>query len=103
MTDVQARAAGVGEHIHDHELGAARHPVEASGERAGRVRGVERSVRLPAILPARFDLARYARAVAERWRLIARALAGAGAGPAGVLAHETPPEDRVRARKSPSR
>jgi hypothetical protein len=34
--------------------------------------GAERSVRLPAVLAARFDLARHARAIAERWRLIAR-------------------------------
>src|SRR6516162_4469387 len=71
MTHVQAGAARVREHVHDHELRAAGRLVEPRRQRPGRVRRAERPGRLPMVLPAQFDLVREPRVVTEP-RLITR-------------------------------
>ncbi len=54
MPDVQAGTGGVGEHVQDEELLAAGHTLRVS-PRAGRVRGVERALVLPPVLPRQLD------------------------------------------------
>src|SRR6202042_3150038 len=66
MADMQPSAAGIGEHVHEEELRLACDAPEALGQRASRVGRVERSLALPAVLPAQLDLVSELCIVAER-------------------------------------
>ena len=65
VPDVQARAAGVREHVEHEQLLAVDGGVEAVAQRAARIRRPERVVGLPAVLPLRLDRVRETRVVAE--------------------------------------
>ncbi len=79
MPDVQAGTRGVGEHVHDEGLGPVGDPVEARGQPARRVGGVEGALVLPAVLPGQLDLLRQRRGVAVR-RDVRAGTVGAGGG-----------------------
>ncbi len=92
VADVQPRAAGVGEHVHDEELRPVGDAVESLRQRAGRIRRVERSLRFPVVLPVQLDLIGEAGVIAER-RVVAGGRAGSSfalvlPGAAGTLGHE---------------
>ena len=54
MTDMQPGAGGVGEHVQNKKLLAAGHTLGV-GPRARRVRGMERALALPPVLPRHLD------------------------------------------------
>ena len=115
MTHMQARSAGIGEHVHHEKLRAASGPVEAFFQRPSRVRRVECARRLPVGLPSKFDLVCYTCVVTEQGQR-ASVSAATGTGivlrPAavdamahsvlvGLVAHSV--LTSIRSRKSPSR
>ncbi len=69
VPDVQARAAGVREHVEHVELGRTRGLVEPGAEVAHGVGGEERALALPAVLPVDLDAARELGRVAVRGRV----------------------------------
>ena len=105
MADMQSRAAGVGEHVHDEELRLGGDLVEAVRQRARRVRRVECSLGPPVLLPVPLDFAGEPRVVAER-RVVVGLRAGCSvavvrSGAAGALGHEVSHHDRSGLIKKP--
>jgi hypothetical protein len=64
VADVQAVAAGVGEHVQHVQLGPIGELLEALVQVADGVGGVERALLLPAVLPGELDLLGQRRGVA---------------------------------------
>ena len=90
VADVQARAGGVREHVHDEEgLARARVAARTVRERARRVRGVERAALGPPVLPPLLDVAR------EGGRVAVGGLRPGGGG-GGVLGRAHPRESTGR-------
>ena len=72
VADVEAGAAGVGEHVQHVELGLVGDLVEAGAQVTDRVRAEERALALPPVLPGGLDL------TGERGRVAVRGRVGPG-------------------------
>src|SRR5690606_1534710 len=66
VTDVQPFTGRVREHVHDELLRRPGPGMVRIGQRPDRVGGAEGALPLPVVLPARLDLPRHGRVVAER-------------------------------------